>query len=174
MYHNTTPQITFLLRPPHITLQQPLSSTSSSNNWSIVSSSFTSNYCSSHSYQHLSNTDPNCITTSYKRPSKYSPSSSNSFDQLQLDDASSTPTINIATSLGLPQFTLIPSEIHIKNHSTILTIGSDQVPLKIPLSTHNPFSNTLYGIHLLMSTKSSVLLIVILIIRLHISKNITN
>ena len=52
----TTPQITVLLGPPQINLQQSRSYTSLSNNRSLESSTFTFNNYSSYSSQHLSKT----------------------------------------------------------------------------------------------------------------------
>ena len=109
-HHNSKPQSTFLLRPHHIILQQLLSSALSANYKSIISSTFTSNSCSSHSYQNLSNNNPNHITTSYKRQFKYSSSSPNFSDQLQLDDAGSIPTINITTPLEIQRLVTIDSK----------------------------------------------------------------
>ena len=53
---HTIPKSTFLLRPPHITLQYNFSSASLSNHNSLVSSSFTSNDCPIQSSHHSHNT----------------------------------------------------------------------------------------------------------------------
>ena len=74
----TTPQSTFILRPPHTNHQQPLPCDSFSRNSSLTSSSFTSNDSSSNSCYRMSDNQLHTNTTSYTQPSNYPSKSSHS------------------------------------------------------------------------------------------------
>ena len=143
----TIPQSTFLLRPPHITLQHNLSSVSSSNHSSLLSSSFTSNDCLIQSFHHSNNTS-NHFKTNYQRLF-YCTSSSISSNHITHNDDTSLPTTNIVTPFGIQkliesdrkkQNIIIPSKHGYQYDSPFHSSDSERCAPSVP-SSHNTYSN---------------------------------